>query len=1005
MKAAAVLLSITLAVSGSPAFIAADDLTEDVWFEDDSSEVFFAEEDGSDFEEYEEDTVFFEDAGDEFYSEEDPDLRQDEPDDADFFDEETADSGLPSPAASPAADEYEASVEAESAAEDVVGTAQMSAEDEVVLPSRLSVVGMWTGSLEAGDDEIPTLIGDESMLTTEREKDELEAALYREAGVDEVTILNELVGDDETDLPSVYRNTNLTPVMNQGNTNACWAYAALDAGMTGLLKRGAGDGSFVFSPTHLMYAAYHGVNESWGTTGAAWQSIGGTPSVAASTLLRWYGPALYSGYPIDGDVMAGRTRLTEEELGISLSHLLEVRRLPYPNGTDYKTQPLSARMDAVEEIKRAVMEEGAVTIDINKNGYDRSTNSIYNRVSGVNHEVLIVGWDDSRETRATGSGEGGTAAKLPGAFLLKNTYGDSYGESGYMWLSYYDCSMTRPYVFRFENTVSGEHAYSNLYSYDGTGYRNWIASNTQNLSYANVFKAEQYERIGAVGFYLPAGASYTVTVKTDLVSGDPNTGNVAATCSGSRELFGFYTVDLPKAVNVLKGTSFAVIVETVADGTAYCYFEGESHTFSNGLVQKTTAGNGETWISIAGGKYQDIMNKTFTASKTDSSGNAVKTTTSGATYGNACIKAYGNAAEDYYKLDGVDYSDIYDYQYFLTANPQLAGTYKNNPQGALAYFVNTGMAERLRGCEEFQVESYIMEYAALRRKYGTTWKRYYLDYLLGGKAAGRHGSGCTKMKDPLTVYEDVDYSAVYDFSYYLTKYPELLEKYRYDDKGMLKYFVKNGMKKMHRASSEFNIVSYVYEYASLRKKYGTDWAKYYLDFVNEGKRKKRHGTGCTKMQNAVTSYDGFNYKYVYDYSYYLSKNPDLKEKYRYDDAGALKHFVTKGIPKMARGCKEFNVVSYVYEYPALRRLYRTDWLKYYQNYCKNGKRKGWHGTGCTKMVKPATVYNGKNYKNEYDFFYYTSHYSSVKKKYQYDDYGALENYVTYGKKHGRKGKK
>ena len=808
---------------------------------------------------------------------------------------------------------------------------------EAELPERLDLSDFLTGSLEAGDDEIPTFVGDERMLTTEAEKDELEDAIILEAEVltealeelqgsmeetepagaamDGVLtdpeefiespilrteyLLENLVGDS-TSLPSSYRTAALTPVVSQGSISACWAYAAADAGQISLLKKGIGDGSYLFSPGHLLYSAYHGGDESWGTDGASWLSLGGTPNMAVSTYLRWFGAASASEYPMS-TVTASGFAMTLSEMQKSLSHLTEAVRLPYPNGEPATlTQPLSARFEAIERIRRAVYEGGAVTIDFSTRGYDSATNSIYNAETGINHEAVIVGWDNDRITAARETASDGTVTELPGAFLVKNSYGTGYGDNGYMWLSYYDCSMSRPYMFRFEDTISGKHVYKDLYAYDGTGYRPWISSGTKSVSCANVFTAFRDEKISAVGLYMPAGSSYKVQVKTGITNGDPNTGKVAATASGSRELFGFYTIELTGDVYVREGSQFAVIAETVSDGVSYAFFEGETNVYSNHLKQITTCGKGESYINISNAGFKDILSSSFKVR--DEKTGSTKTV-NGSFYGNACIKAYGNETDVFTVLDGVDYSAVYDYDYFLQHNSELSGKYAGDPRGALRYFRDTGMGKMLRASAGFNVRSYILEYASLRRKYGTSWKKYYEDYMKTGQAAGRHG------------------------------------------------------------------------------------------------------TGCTKMKNALTSYGGVNYKYVYDYQYYADRYKLVKTNYRYDDYGAIKHFVTYGMPRMQIGIASFNVKSYILEYPSLRRLYGTNWAKYYWNYALYGKRQGRHGTGCTKMVKPVTVYNGKNYSKEYDFFYYTSHYPSVKAKFQYDDYGALKNYVTYGKKHKRKGKK
>ncbi len=535
-------------------------------------------------------------------------------------------------------------------------------------------------------DGVPTFTGDEMLLTTEEEKDALEEAAWSEAfalaaagaetsgaespeadgesaeteffygkssrkaapagdsetdgglpgdaasdsaaGIAEDPILRTdyiletLVGEAPSSLPESYRNTDVTEVQNQGSLNACWAYAGLDAGQIGLLAEGYGDGSFLFSPGHLMYCAFNGEEDTWSTTGTAWNAIGGTPSMAAGTLLRWYGAADMADYPTPGRFRDSGYTMSGEERTVSRSHLEEVLRLPEPNGTSASAQPVETRLEACERIRRAVLDYGAVSIDLHMGGYDPETNSVYSTSETINHEVVIVGWDDGRETAAVTTDAEGNTVSLPGAFLAKNSYGRSYGEDGYIWLSYYDCSMKRPRVFRFENTISGDHRYEDLYSYDGTGYRLTATLGSGTMSSANVFTAERDGVISAAGFYLPAGGSFTAELLTGITDGNPGSGTTAASVSGTREYAGFYTVPFGEDVRVEAGESFAVAVTASADGVYYCFYEGpgETYTYTNGLVQVTGHGEGESWRRSGSGDFTDITGD----------------------YGNACIKAYGN---------------------------------------------------------------------------------------------------------------------------------------------------------------------------------------------------------------------------------------------------------------------------------------------------------------------------------------------------------------------------
>ena len=47
-------------------------------------------------------------------------------------------------------------------------------------------------------------------------------------------------------------------------------------------------------------------------------------------------------------------------------------------------------------------------------------------------------------------------------------------------------------------------------------------------------------------------------------------------------------------------------------------------------------------------------------------------------------------------------------------------------------------------------------------------KSYYMHYIASGKKDGRAGTGCKTLQGAVTVYNRVDYSAVFDYNYYIT---------------------------------------------------------------------------------------------------------------------------------------------------------------------------------------------------------------------------------------------
>ena len=740
-------------------------------------------------------------------------------------------------------------------------------------------------------------------------------------------------------LPSSYRTPALTEVLSQGKTNLCWSYAALDGGQISILRKNSSlSRAGLFSPGHLAYAAYHGGTESWGNTSGSWSSAGGNLLLACSTLLRWYGAAPESKYPTS----AGMS-LTEDALTASSSHLIGYMCLPGPNASG------ADRENALAGIKTAVRDYGAVAVNFyyGSGSYDSVTHSCYAQNFAANHQALIVGWDDAKETKAA----------TAGAFLVKNSYGSSSGDGGYIWLSYADKTITSPYVLEFENTVSGNHADRDIYYYDGLGYWVYMEKAGKKIETANVFTAARDERIDAVGFYVPAGGSYTASVRTGI-TGDPSTGTAAVTVEGNALYQGFYTVKLPAAVSVAEGKQFAVTLSIARNGSGYAYFEGASYSNAEKsvLTRTTTCGEGESYVRVGDSGYTDIMNFVFE----NDSGSRI----SGRQYGNACIKAYGNpsggsssesggnsaesggqenedtsgsgakaaVSDDALEADVTDDEAASSVTPKVTVTPTAVPKATATPTASPKPTATPSAAPKTTTTPSAATKTTTTPSAAPKttttppttpkaaktpnakpeatatpkatetpKKTGTekSSDAKTTDVPKAAEDTAKQDASEAKKKAKTypTVYGGVDYAAVYDFEYYMKKYPSLRKKYGSKPKAALRYFVKYGMKKMQRASKGFNVKSYINEYASLRRKYRRNWKKYYLHYIRTGSKAGWHGTGCTKMKNPLTKYRGKNYKSIYNFHYYIRRYASVRKKYRYDDYGALKYFVKYGRKK------------------------------------------------------------------------------------------------------------
>ncbi len=285
-------------------------------------------------------------------------------------------------------------------------------------------------------------------------------------------------------------------------------------------------------------------------------------------------------------------------------------------------------------------------------------------------------------------------------------------------------------------------------------------------------------------------------------------------------------------------------------------------------------------------------------------------------------------------------------------------------------------------------------------KYGYYWVQCFGDTI--DVNIYQKGKGYT-IKAP-TVYEDVDYGAVYDFQYYIEKYPSVEKKVGNNAEKVLEYFVTKGMKKGHQGCENFNVKYYKNRYVDLRNLYGNEIVPYYMHYITNGAKEGRDGkTQCKTIIGGVTKLNGVNYKHVYNYAYYLGNNEYVKENYEGDDIGALTYFVEKGMANGDQAKATFNVMSYAYKYYDLRKKYKNDLPRYYKHYMKKGKKAGLIATGTATMQGGPTKYKKVNYKAVFRVGYYAGKYPELAEKYGLNDKAYLAHFVKYGMKEGRQG--
>lgn len=85
-----------------------------------------------------------------------------------------------------------------------------------------------------------------------------------------------------------------------------------------------------------------------------------------------------------------------------------------------------------------------------------------------------------------------------------------------------------------------------------------------------------------------------------------------------------------------------------------------------------------------------------------------------------------------------------------------------------------------------------------------------------------------------------DYSAVFDFNYYINKYPDMRVLFGHSAEAALQHFITCGMAEGRQGCENFNVNYYRENYPDLRAVFGDNLVSYYLHFMTNGNAEGRN---------------------------------------------------------------------------------------------------------------------------------------------------------------------
>ncbi len=375
--------------------------------------------------------------------------------------------------------------------------------------------------------------------------------------------------ESATIIPTQYdlrQRGRVSAVRNQGSYGTCWSFAALAALESVLLPEEEAQ----YSVDHMT------LNNGFNLT----QEDGGEYTMGMAYLAAWKGPVYEEDDPY-GD----------NQTDASLTAVKHVQEMQIIDGKDY------------EKIKEAVFKYGGVQTSIyNALRSSQSYSPYYNKENRAycyigtekpNHDVVIIGWDDSySKDNFSADLEG------DGAFICQNSWGPEFGENGIFYISYYDTNVgTHNVVYTGIESVDN---YDNIYQSDLCGWIGQLGYNKDSIYGANVYTAKGNETLTAASFYATGKDSQYELYIVRQFEDESSLEDMIPVASGKLSNAGYYTIDFNQGIEVEAGERYAIVLHIITPGSVHPM--AIEYT-ADEATENVILDDGESYISPNGVKW------------------------------------------------------------------------------------------------------------------------------------------------------------------------------------------------------------------------------------------------------------------------------------------------------------------------------------------------------------------------------------------------------------------
>ena len=390
--------------------------------------------------------------------------------------------------------------------------------------------------------------------------------------------------DKINSIPSYYNLADqgyVSSVKDQGQTNHCWAFAGAAALESCILK--ATGIEYNLSEDKLAELSNEFLPPDDTLPDEKKRNGGGIPYDTIGYYTSWLG--------------AVKENYTQNPINlINIQNILIIK--PSKNNKD--------------DIKKAILTYGPVVASYyqaknqlyfndknGKNYYNIYDENDFNSINDFlkeygSHSVSIVGWDDNYDKNNFH-----IPAENNGAWIVKNSWNDTWGNKGYFYISYDDVSFTKiqdSYTFILNDSTN----YYRNYQYD-------IQKNGEiskdYFYFKNIFIASDTEELVAVSSYFNKNVHYNIIINVD--------GYKVHDQTFRSDIDGYCTVKLKQKLNLFKGQQFEVIINNPKGSFPACGQKvlSNSKKLPENVSMISTDGN--NWRFLKGGV---LCIKAFTTS-------------------------------------------------------------------------------------------------------------------------------------------------------------------------------------------------------------------------------------------------------------------------------------------------------------------------------------------------------------------------------------------------------